>query len=148
MRVFKGLQEFYPEQETVVTVCTFDGIHLGHRQLIAMVNEIGQSKNLATTILTFEPHPKTVVQAANQKQVELLTNLDEKLELLHQCLTPEGKDKAQIAFKKLKNLLELNSDDKISKTYTDMQQLMENSTDCFDQDYISKLENLAKSLLE
>ena len=82
MRVFKGLHEFYPEKDTVVTVGTFDGIHLGHRQLITMVNEIGQAKNLATTLLTFDPHPKTVVQAANQKQVELLTNLDEKLELL------------------------------------------------------------------
>lgn len=57
-----------------VAIGTFDGVHLGHRRVI----EGAKAANLPTTVLTFEPHPRVVLG----NQVELLTTLERRLELL------------------------------------------------------------------
>jgi riboflavin kinase / FMN adenylyltransferase len=57
-----------------VAIGTFDGVHRGHRRLI----EAAKSADLATTVLTFDPHPRVVLG----NQVELLTTLERRLELL------------------------------------------------------------------
>lgn len=57
-----------------VAIGTFDGVHLGHRRVI----QAAKAANLPTTVLTFEPHPRVVLG----NQVELLTTLERRLELL------------------------------------------------------------------
>lgn len=46
------------KEQTVVTIGNFDGVHLGHRALIAQTKEIAQAKQLQSTVLTFSPHPR------------------------------------------------------------------------------------------
>ena len=60
-----------------VAVGTFDGVHLGHRAVIRAAVDAG----LRPTVVTFDPHPRTALG----NTVELLSTLDRRLELLHEC---------------------------------------------------------------
>jgi len=65
-----------PAGSTVVTVGTFDGIHRGHQTILARVREVAQSDQLAPVLVTFHPHPRTVVTPDNIPM--LLTTIEEK----------------------------------------------------------------------
>jgi len=65
----------------VVTSGSFDGVHLAHQEIISYVQNIAKAENGQTVILTFWPHPRQVLYPDN-KPVELITTLDEKIELL------------------------------------------------------------------
>lgn len=62
MRLFHSLEELssYP-QGTALTIGNFDGLHRGHRALIAEVLERAKSAGLASVVMTFEPHPMKVL---------------------------------------------------------------------------------------
>jgi riboflavin kinase / FMN adenylyltransferase len=66
-----------PVRERAVAIGTFDGVHLGHRAVIRAAVDAG----LVPTIVTFDPHPRTVLG----NQVELLSTLERRLELLDEC---------------------------------------------------------------
>jgi len=66
----------------VVTVGTFDGIHQGHKKIIAKVLEQSETLGVYSTLVTFEPHPKLVVQQQGRSHIYLLTSLNEKIKLL------------------------------------------------------------------
>lgn len=74
---FEKLKENYP---SVITVGTFDGIHLGHRQLIKKVIQISSEENLKSIVLTFDPHPRSVLE--NNKNISLLNTHQEKENIL------------------------------------------------------------------
>lgn len=74
-------EHFRIESPTIVTIGTFDGVHLGHQKILNRLNELKQQTGLKTVVLTFEPHPRKVL-FPEQKDLKLLTLVDEKLELL------------------------------------------------------------------
>ncbi len=61
-----------------VAIGTFDGMHLGHRAVVRAAADAGGRSELATTVVTFHPHPRTVLSS----RVELLATLERRLELL------------------------------------------------------------------
>jgi len=65
---------------SVVTIGTFDGIHLAHAELLRRVRERAAERQAASVAITFEPHPLRVL--APQKAPQLLTPQPVKLELL------------------------------------------------------------------
>ncbi len=65
---------------TIVTVGAYDGVHLGHRRLIAAVREQAEQAGAASAVVTFDKHPASVVRPDSAPA--LLTDLDQKLELL------------------------------------------------------------------
>lgn len=67
---------------TVVTVGMFDGVHKGHQEIIYFINQIAKNKNLSSCLITFEPHPRFILNKEND--FKLLTLLDEKVKKL--CL--------------------------------------------------------------
>src|SRR3954453_1868067 len=69
-----------PEQGTAVTIGAYDGVHLGHRAVIATVRRLAGERGLATAVVTFDRHPASVVRPESAPR--LLTDLDQKLELL------------------------------------------------------------------
>jgi len=83
MEVLFGLNKVLNGKKSAVTVGTFDGIHLGHHQIIKALLQQAKERNLISTLLTFEPHPKTVVQDSPHR-IKLLTTLEEKLKMLHE----------------------------------------------------------------
>ena len=81
MEVIFGLNKVPVGKKSVLTVGTFDGIHLGHREIIKELLKIAKEKNYTSSLLTFEPHPKTVVQDSPDR-IKLLTTMEEKLQIL------------------------------------------------------------------
>ena len=81
MEVLYGLNKVQSGKKSVITVGTFDGVHLGHRKIIKEVLKEAKDRDMISTLMTFEPHPKTVVQDSPHK-IKLLTTLDEKLQIL------------------------------------------------------------------
>jgi len=64
----------------VVTVGTFDGIHLGHREVLGQVIERAARDNLDSVVVTFEPHPLRILRPSEAPS--MLSTLEEKLEIL------------------------------------------------------------------
>lgn len=65
---------------SVVTIGTFDGVHVGHKKIIKRLVKIADKENLQAIVLTFFPHPRMVVQ--NDTNIKMLNTIDEKTKLL------------------------------------------------------------------
>lgn len=65
---------------SVVTIGNFDGVHCGHRAVIAAVNGRARALGARSVVVTFDPHPSHLLQ--NKARTPLLTPLPRKLELL------------------------------------------------------------------
>jgi len=66
----------------VVTIGTFDGVHKGHRHILKKVTAIAESKKLGSTVLTFFPHPRMVLQPGSN--LKLINTIEERELLLAQ----------------------------------------------------------------
>jgi len=82
MRVFRGIPA-RADTPIALTIGNFDGVHLGHRAMIARLSEAARSRSLPDAVLTFEPQPQEFF--APDQAPARLTSLREKLELLRQC---------------------------------------------------------------
>jgi riboflavin kinase/FMN adenylyltransferase len=69
-----------PPEGCAVTIGQYDGVHLGHRVVIAEVRRMAAAAGLRTAVVTFDRHPASVVRPESAPQ--LLTDLEQKLELL------------------------------------------------------------------
>jgi riboflavin kinase / FMN adenylyltransferase len=72
---------FRIEKPSILTIGTFDGVHLGHQKILKRLQELKEETGFQTVVLTFEPHPRKVL-FPDQKDLKLLTLVDEKLALL------------------------------------------------------------------
>lgn len=81
MKVFYGVDQFQRLPNAVVTSGTFDGVHLGHQKILARLREVAAVTGGESVVITFFPHPRTVV-AADSQDLKLLSTLDEKIGLL------------------------------------------------------------------
>ena len=82
MEIFRGSwSNFTDVKDSVLTVGTFDGVHLGHRAIIQRVVESAAQQSLRSVLITFDTHPRDVVRDG-AGQVPLLTTIEEKLQLL------------------------------------------------------------------
>ena len=75
----RNLEEIKDPSFSVVTIGTFDGVHLGHQKIIKKLVTIAKANDFKSTILTFFPHPRMVLQQDNN--IKLLNTLDEKIEI-------------------------------------------------------------------
>jgi riboflavin kinase/FMN adenylyltransferase len=81
MVVFHGFEEFRPlPRPAAVAVGNFDGLHLGHRKILARLRDLAASRNLASLVLTFDPHPE---RALGKKAVRMIDTLDQRLSRLN-----------------------------------------------------------------
>jgi len=70
------------EFSTSAAIGNFDGVHLGHKEIIKLINDIAREKSTKSCLLTFDPHPQKVLAG---KDVSLIVPVDEKLALLEQA---------------------------------------------------------------
>jgi len=80
VREITDITTFTTQQPTVLTIGTFDGVHLGHQKIIERVVATARQEGLLATIFTFFPHPRMVVQ--HDKSLKLIHTLEEKKQLL------------------------------------------------------------------
>lgn len=84
MKVHRDIENLPVFRNAVITIGTFDGVHMGHRQIINSLIKEAKDINGETVIITFHPHPRKII-ASTILGVRLINTLDEKLELLEQC---------------------------------------------------------------
>ncbi|MCC7224635.1 MAG: bifunctional riboflavin kinase/FAD synthetase [Chitinophagales bacterium] len=82
MRVFTQLDDLPRFRQTVLTIGTFDGVHLAHRQIIRRVCDLALREQGESVLLTFHPHPRSVIKGGDA--IGLLSPLAEKIDLLKQ----------------------------------------------------------------
>ena len=80
MNVYRDIKEVSYDEKTAVTIGTYDGLHLAHRQIVDKVTLLAKEKGLRSFIVTFEPHPQEVLKNKTP-DIKLLTAIDEKLRL-------------------------------------------------------------------
>jgi riboflavin kinase/FMN adenylyltransferase len=78
MQVYRTIDEVTKQKNTVLTVGTFDGVHLAHRDVIGKVLELAKKNNARSFIVTFEPHPQEVLKTKNPN-IKMLCSIEEKL---------------------------------------------------------------------
>jgi riboflavin kinase/FMN adenylyltransferase len=81
MKIYEGLNDFLPIQNAVVTLGTFDGVHLGHQKILGRIREIADDLRGETVLVTFWPHPRLVLYP-QEHNIKLLTSFEEKAALL------------------------------------------------------------------
>ncbi|ADB36853.1 bifunctional riboflavin kinase/FAD synthetase [Spirosoma linguale] len=84
MIIYQGLDDIQPLPNAVVTSGTFDGVHRGHQIILSRLTEVAQASGGESVLITYWPHPRTVVSNDSQN-LKLLTTLEEKIELLDQA---------------------------------------------------------------
>jgi riboflavin kinase / FMN adenylyltransferase len=83
IQVHRDLENLPKFKNAVITIGTFDGVHLGHQQIIKQLKEEAAQIDGETVIITFHPHPRKVV-SEGKREIKILTTLDEKIELLNE----------------------------------------------------------------
>ncbi len=79
MKLYTDLSQF-KARKPVVTIGTFDGVHLGHQKVILRLQEFAKQHMGETVIFTFHTHPR-LVTSPNEGNLRLLTTLKEKIDL-------------------------------------------------------------------
>lgn len=81
MKVYQGIDNYDQEElSSILTIGTFDGVHIGHQKIIETLNTIKNDSDATSMILTFFPHPRMVLDHRND--IKLLTTMEEKTQLL------------------------------------------------------------------
>ncbi|MFT3794767.1 bifunctional riboflavin kinase/FAD synthetase [Flavobacterium sp.] len=80
MKIFHSITDFSSARKTIVTLGTFNGVHIGHKKIIEKLLQSAAETGSESLILTFFPHPRMVLQESSE--IQLLNTLEEKIKLL------------------------------------------------------------------
>lgn len=81
MRIYKGIEDLGAFENSVVTIGTFDGVHLGHQKILSRLNNLAKENAGESILFTFYPHPRMVVFPDNHN-LKLIQTIDEKIDAL------------------------------------------------------------------
>jgi riboflavin kinase/FMN adenylyltransferase len=79
MKIFNNIQSYSSEKESILTIGTFDGVHIGHNKILTKLVEESKKNNLSSLIMTFFPHPRIVLQKS--EEIKMIDTMDEKINL-------------------------------------------------------------------
>ena len=80
MKIYRNIDDYDQEKAAVVTIGTFDGLHHGHQEILKKVVNSSIEKKLSSVVLTFFPHPRTILNKYNN--IRMIDTLDEKINQL------------------------------------------------------------------
>ncbi|CAM1372065.1 Riboflavin biosynthesis protein [Tenacibaculum litoreum] len=80
MEIIHSIFDFTPSQKTMVTIGTFDGVHIGHQEIIEKLVSEAKASNKKSVLLTFFPHPRMVLQ--KDVSIKLINTIDERAQHL------------------------------------------------------------------
>lgn len=83
MYIYHQISQLTKLTNTIVTIGTFDGVHLGHQKIINRLRELKSTQGGEILVFTFDPHPRKVL-FPEQTDLKLITTTDEKCSLLKQ----------------------------------------------------------------
>lgn len=79
MKIFNNIQSYSSEKKSILTIGTFDGVHIGHNKILTKLVEESKKNNLSSLIMTFFPHPRMVLQKS--QEIKMIDTIDEKIHL-------------------------------------------------------------------
>ena len=79
MKRFNNINEFNCKKSTIITIGTFDGVHLGHQKILKKLNVEAENNGLESSVLTFFPHPRTVLNPGSS--LKLINTIEERISL-------------------------------------------------------------------
>ena len=79
MKIFNNIKSYSSEKESILTIGTFDGVHIGHNKILTKLVEESKKNNLSSLIMTFFPHPRMVLQKS--QEIKMIDTIDEKIHL-------------------------------------------------------------------
>jgi riboflavin kinase/FMN adenylyltransferase len=79
MKIFNNINEFNCKKSTIITIGTFDGVHLGHQKILKKLNVEAENNRLESSVLTFFPHPRTVLNP--DSSLKLINTIEERISL-------------------------------------------------------------------
>ena len=110
MKLFQSIDTFSSSNKTVITIGTFDGVHIGHRKILEKILQSAQQLNCKSVVLTFFPHPRMILQ--ENSSIRLLNTMEEKITLLQELgidnliIHPFNKEFSQLTAEEfVKNIL-------------------------------------------
>ncbi|MBF7091010.1 bifunctional riboflavin kinase/FAD synthetase [Flavobacterium sp. ALJ2] len=80
MKLFHSINDFQSTKKTILTLGTFDGVHIGHKKILEKITQNTQEGKYESLVLTFFPHPRMVLQ--EKSEIKLLNTIAEKTKLL------------------------------------------------------------------
>lgn len=80
MKLFHSINDFQSTKKTILTLGTFDGVHIGHKKILERITENTENGKYESLVLTFFPHPRMVLQ--EKSEIRLLNTIGEKIKLL------------------------------------------------------------------
>lgn len=80
MKKYNSISDFKCKSKTIATIGTFDGVHIGHKKILEKLTSNASKSNYESLVLTFFPHPRTVLQEGTE--MKQLNTIDEKTVLL------------------------------------------------------------------
>ncbi|WP_144895929.1 bifunctional riboflavin kinase/FAD synthetase [Lutibacter sp. Hel_I_33_5] len=80
MKIIHSISDFSSTKKTIVTIGTFDGVHIGHQKIIEKLVAVAKKEHKESVLLTFFPHPRMVLQ--KDMKLELINTIDERAKLL------------------------------------------------------------------
>ena len=80
MKITHSISKFYPHKKSILTIGTFDGVHLGHQKILKHLIKTSRDEGKQSVLLTFFPHPRMVLQ--KNSNIKLINTIEEKSQLL------------------------------------------------------------------
>ncbi len=80
MKVYRGIETLPKFKKPVITIGSFDGLHLGHQKILEKVISEAQKIDGESLIITFDPHPRKIIYPKDTS-LQLLSSIDEKIKL-------------------------------------------------------------------
>jgi riboflavin kinase / FMN adenylyltransferase len=80
LKIYQSISDFSTDRKTIITIGTFDGVHIGHQSILDLMKKATQDGQYESIVLTFFPHPRMVLQ--QDSSIKLLNTIDEKATLL------------------------------------------------------------------
>nr|WP_315213205.1 bifunctional riboflavin kinase/FAD synthetase [uncultured Flavobacterium sp.] len=80
MKIFHSINDFSSPKKTILTLGTFDGVHIGHKKILEKITQNTENEKYESLVLTFFPHPRMILQ--EESAIKLLNTITEKIDLL------------------------------------------------------------------
>ncbi len=80
LKLFHSINDFQSTKKTILTLGTFDGVHIGHKKILERITQNTENGKYESLVLTFFPHPRMVLQ--EKSEIKLLNTISEKTKLL------------------------------------------------------------------